>query len=185
MSGKVPDRRLAKTRNALAQALFAQMQRQPWDEIGIVSLCAEANVARSSFYTHFATKTELLDYLISRQMPSGDDLPATEGKGTVRLLEWLLDHATQNRLLFQRIALSGDAQAVMGRFWRALADRLRADLATQGMPVSETVVAFVLGGVFEALMEWARTWQIARLEALKADVLRLADTVFAAGRGPL
>lgn len=179
MSGKAPDRRLAKTRSALAQALFMQMQRQPWDDISIASLCAEANVARSSFYAHFATKIELLDHVISRQMPNGAETASTDGRGPARLIEWLLDHATQNRALFQRVAVSSDAQAVMARFRRALADRLRADLAAQGIPVTDTVVAFILGGVFEALLDWARSWQIGKLEVLKSDVLRFADATLA------
>lgn len=183
MSGKLPDRRLEKTRNALAQALFSQMQRQPWNDIGIASLCAEANVARSSFYAHFATRTDLLDYLISREIPDGAEIALTGSKSPAQLIEWLLDHATQNRLLFQRIAVSSDARAVMARFRRALGDRLQADLTAQGIPVTDTVVAFILGGVFEALLEWARTWQVGKLEFLKADILRLVAATLAAAAG--
>src|SRR5919198_2154855 len=60
---KIPrstDRRVLRTRAALREALLALIVERGWDAVGIRDICARATVGRSTFYTHFADKEELL-----------------------------------------------------------------------------------------------------------------------------
>ena len=54
------DRRVRRTRRALRDALLELTLERGWDEVNVLDVCERADVARSTFYTHFADKEELL-----------------------------------------------------------------------------------------------------------------------------
>jgi len=60
-SGKrVKDRRIQKTQKLLHEALVSLMHEKSYDSIVVKEILARANVGRSTFYTHFRDKDELL-----------------------------------------------------------------------------------------------------------------------------
>ena len=52
---------MARTRGALKQVLMELLQKNDWGRITVAGICRRAGVARSSFYEHLETKSELLD----------------------------------------------------------------------------------------------------------------------------
>ncbi|GAB4549125.1 MAG: TetR/AcrR family transcriptional regulator [Anaerolineae bacterium] len=54
------DRRVQRTRAALAQAMLALIMDQPFEAITIQAIVDVANVARATFYMHYRSKEELL-----------------------------------------------------------------------------------------------------------------------------
>ncbi len=60
-SGKrVKDRRIQKTQKLLHEALVSLMHEKSYDSIVVKEILNRANVGRSTFYTHFRDKDELL-----------------------------------------------------------------------------------------------------------------------------
>jgi AcrR family transcriptional regulator len=61
-ASKIPakDRRILKTRDLLHRALAALIHEKPYDSISVKEILDRANVGRSTFYTHFRDKDELL-----------------------------------------------------------------------------------------------------------------------------
>jgi AcrR family transcriptional regulator len=57
---RVKDRRIQKTKDLLHQALGSLIREKPYDEIVVQEILDRANVGRSTFYTHFRDKDELL-----------------------------------------------------------------------------------------------------------------------------
>ena len=57
---RVEDRRIQKTRKLLRDALASLIREKPYDVISIKEILDRANVGRSTFYTHFRDKDELL-----------------------------------------------------------------------------------------------------------------------------
>ena len=54
------DRRTQRTRKALQEALISLMFEKSYDAILIQEILDRANIGRSTFYTHFRDKDELL-----------------------------------------------------------------------------------------------------------------------------
>ncbi len=57
---QVRDRRMQKTRELLHRALNTLIREKPYDSISVTEILDRANVGRSTFYTHFHDKDELL-----------------------------------------------------------------------------------------------------------------------------
>lgn len=60
------DRRVARTRTALYDALLELVRRKDYDLISVEDILLEANVGRSTFYAHFASKDDLLESSLER-----------------------------------------------------------------------------------------------------------------------
>ena len=50
------DRRVARTRSLLQQALFSLTAEKGYTAITVEDICREADVGRSTFYTHYPDK---------------------------------------------------------------------------------------------------------------------------------
>lgn len=59
-SKKKMDARVQRTRDALGDALIALMQEKPFDTITVQDVLDRAHVSRSTFYTHYSDKDDLL-----------------------------------------------------------------------------------------------------------------------------
>lgn len=93
------DRRVRKTRTLLVQALGSLMHEKPYDTIVVKEILHRANVGRSTFYTHFRDKDELLgcamDDLLERSLTGPASAPRSE-----RLLRFslpVLEHIDRQR----------------------------------------------------------------------------------------
>ncbi|WP_127534343.1 TetR/AcrR family transcriptional regulator [Paenibacillus kobensis] len=62
------DRRVARTRSMIADALMAILHRKPYEDISITDIAEQADINRSTFYAHFLDKDDLLSQLVSEKM---------------------------------------------------------------------------------------------------------------------
>jgi AcrR family transcriptional regulator len=65
------DRRIQKTERHLHEALFALIREKPYTSIAVKEILGRANVGRSTFYTHFRDKDQLLVSSIRELIGSG------------------------------------------------------------------------------------------------------------------
>lgn len=169
MSEKRTDRRVRKTRDALADALFALIRREDWNAITIQSICDEADVARASFYAHFQSKISLLDFMLERNLGAIIDQVGSLGGGQ-SVLDWFVDHVTSDRSRFTRIVLVPEAHPVLARFKAVVRAQYLLALRKEGVEVSEAQASFIMGGATELIMEWSRTWRTQQVTALREEV---------------
>ena len=114
------DRRTQKTRKALQEALISLMFEKSYDAILIQEILDRANVGRSTFYTHFRDKDELLvegmeglrELLRNAQMGT----PVSSDKKYERVIGFSLamfEHAHDHKKLYR--ALVGGSGWVIAR----------------------------------------------------------------------
>ena len=79
------DRRIQKTTNLLREALVALVAEKPYDSIVVKEILDRANVGRSTFYTHFRDKDDLLISGIHDMLGPVPSPARVPGKGN----EWI------------------------------------------------------------------------------------------------
>jgi len=82
----VQDRRVQKTHNLLREALVSLIAEKPYDSIVVKEILDRANVGRSTFYTHFRDKDDLLASGIYNMLGPLPVPARTQGKGLERVL---------------------------------------------------------------------------------------------------
>lgn len=179
MSETRVDRRIGKTRDALANAIFGLIQREDWNDITIQSICTEANVARASFYAHFDSKVALLEFMLERNLGSVAAQLAGLAGGGPAILDWFAAHVTSDRSRFARIVLAPDAHPALARFKAIVKAQYAQALARDGIVASEAQLNFIMGGATEMIMDWSRTWRARLVPALRRDVQAFAAAVLA------
>jgi AcrR family transcriptional regulator len=184
MRGKLPgtkDRRIQRTRRALRDALVALIAERGWDGFGVQELCDRADVARSTFYTHFADKEELvagsfedLRRAIRAQAAARPDRP-----GPLAFSRGLLEHGREQRRIFLAIVGKRSGLFVYRKFRELVVDLVREDLepTLPPGPQRSALVAFVAGGFLELL-----TWS---LETRSPPSTEETDALFQAFVGPV
>lgn len=102
---KDEDRRVLKTRQGIQDALFSLMQEKAYSRITIQEIIDRANVGRSTFYSHYETKEDLLISCVGDLLEALNQYMVNqleEGDTTPRLLpvDELFEHIReQNKVL--------------------------------------------------------------------------------------
>jgi len=155
------DRRVQRTRTALADALVALIRRKPYDRITVEDILAEANVGRATFYAHYTSKDDLLRRSLDRLRALL--VAAFEGSADApfpRDASW-----SPSRTLFEHIALFADVQATLrtgpgGAILRNALDEAIAAFLRTALPARvgtlprELVILDLVGRVNTALRWW-------------------------------
>ncbi len=176
MGGKLPgtaDRRVQRTRRALRDALVALILERGWERFTVQDVCDRADVGRSTFYTHFADKEELVGgglEDLGRALRA--QLAASGRTGPLGFSRGLIEHAHEQRRLFLAIVGKKSGHVVQRRFRELVLELVREDLATvlAAGPRRDAVVAFVAGAFIELL-----TWSLEARSSLAPEEL---DTLF-------
>jgi AcrR family transcriptional regulator len=95
------DRRIGKTRRMLQDALFSLMQDKQYNKITIQEIIDRADVGRSTFYSHYETKDDLLLGCIEHLLESLNQyidnyLDMEEERPRLLPLVELFDHIKEN-----------------------------------------------------------------------------------------
>ena len=148
---KQEDRRILKTKNLLWEALLNQARIQSWDSINVRGICAEANVARSSFYLHFGNKFELLDFGFFHGMETAKAFVQSHKtpKGEWATFYWFFDHISDKDEFFKEDGPANDF--IFARFQRSVCEVLTYELALKRSRPSNEAISFAVGGVFSVL----------------------------------
>ena len=154
----VADRRVQRTRWGLIDAFLTLLQSRSWDELSVSEICEYANVGRSTFYAHFNSKEDLV---AARFEALKQQLLASEGTraaGPLPFLPGLLQHAEDNREVFQAIVGQRSGEVIHEHLRLVVLYLVRSVLGSQ-TPAGECLdwaVHFVAGGVLETLTWWLR-----------------------------
>jgi AcrR family transcriptional regulator len=158
------DRRIHKTRDLLHRALAGLIREKPYDSISVKEILDRANVGRSTFYTHFGDKDELLvsaihDLLASMQ--SGKTPSAERSERMIGFSLPIFEHIDHHRRTGEaRMGAEGRAH-LHDHLRRVLAELIADDLAkglagsrkAEGQIPSRVLVEY-LSSTFVLVLNW-------------------------------
>jgi AcrR family transcriptional regulator len=155
------DRRVARTRDRLGDALIALMQEKPFDAITVQEVLDRARVGRSTFYAHYRDKLDLFLSDLDEFLEAMSTMLSRAGDTSERVapVRELFAHVSDGRRLYNALVESGRMHDFMelaqGHFARGIEQRLAA------LPRSRTVahahraaVAHALAGSLLSLLSW-------------------------------
>ena len=158
-----PDRRISKTKRALHEALVVLIREREYEDISVQEILDRANVGRSTFYTHYRDKDELLVSGIHDMVHS---VPSASSGGTAASddLTWfslpILEHHERHRRDVEH-RLTGSARAVLHEQLRHVLAQLVGDRikkshpARRGAPhVPTELLAPYLSSTFVLVLNW-------------------------------
>ena len=175
------DRRVDRTRKSLRDALVTLVIERGWDEVSVKDVCDAANVGRSTFYSHFADKEELLTSGF-KELGAHLRAPPVLGDradGTIlRFTCPLLEHVLGQRPLFRALIGKNSGRVVQRRFHQLVNDLVAEELAhlDLGQLPRETTVRFVAGGVGDVLGSAIEN-RASKVEAVDAEIQLLVRTL--------
>jgi AcrR family transcriptional regulator len=160
MNGKRPDRRVARTRKALKEALTDLILEKGYEAITVQDVIDRADVGRSTFYAHFIDKDALLMAILADLEVPGPDTRTWQPDDPA--FGWTLElfrHFGSGKRLFKAVASSQSGELARRETTRRLEELARAELSRlhAGRKLDafrlETVVRFLVG-TFIGFMDW-------------------------------
>jgi len=98
---RIKDRRVRRTQSLVREALAALLHEKPYDDIAVKEILERASVGRSTFYTHFRDKDELLLSSIHEMLRSARPVGGEALRSACESLVWfsrpILEHIEQHR----------------------------------------------------------------------------------------
>jgi AcrR family transcriptional regulator len=129
------DRRIQRTEALLRGALGALVREKPYEDIVVKEILNRANVGRSTFYTHFADKDELLlscihDMLRSAQLAGWGRATAKAQEGIVWFSLPIFEHIERHRRTSQATMGSRGPRALHEHLQHAVTELIEDEVRT-------------------------------------------------------
>jgi AcrR family transcriptional regulator len=161
------DRRVARTREVLHQALMSLILEKGYDEVTVADICDSANVGRSTFYAHFTCKDDLrrhgVDHVRRSIVNQHREVVAAHGDLHQRPFAFSLtmfEHARDHLDRYRALVGSDGRSIVLATIRQTLSDLVRDELAARPEKVSadaiprDLVVDYVVGAFMAVLTSW-------------------------------
>ena len=155
------DARVRRTRDALGDALVALMQEKPFETITVQDVLDRAHVGRSTFYSHYSDKDDLLmsdvDEFYERVAMGLSEKGDTSER--VFPVREFFSHIAEARRFVNALSSSGKMQENLdlarGHFARGIERRLGELPRGRSVPESERLaVSFAHAGALLSLLTW-------------------------------
>ncbi|MBE1462236.1 TetR/AcrR family transcriptional regulator [Kibdelosporangium phytohabitans] len=148
------DRRVRRTREALRRALVELIIERGYDKVTVQDILDRADVGRSTFYTHFHGKEDLL--LSGFEGIKAEMAACADPDDPLSPLRAVFRHANGSRELFAATVMKHEPALLVVRrdLTTTLADHLRPHLPAEDL---DLVTAFVVRGVAATVGWWLGT----------------------------
>src|SRR5580765_363839 len=170
--GVRPDRRVARSRRALKEALTDLILEQGYESVTVQDVIDRADVGRSTFYAHFLDKDDLLMAILADlEMPAPDHTTWAPDDPAFGWTLELFRHFGSGRRLFKAVAGSQSGALARRETTRRLEDLAGAELSRLGAgrkldALRLEIVGRFLVGTFIGFMDW---WMREENEYLPAE----------------
>jgi AcrR family transcriptional regulator len=161
LSKKKTDARVRRTRDALGDALITLMQEKPFDTITVQDVLDRARVSRSTFYSHYSDKDDLLMSDAEEFFEAISMSLSAHGDKSDRVfpVQEFFAHLSDVQPFYKALVKSGKFQENMelarGHFARGIERRLSELPRAQTIaPNERSAIAFTQAGALLSLLTW-------------------------------
>ena len=177
------DRRQQKTRSAIFQAFNKLLEEKHFNNITVQEILDEANIGRSTFYSHFETKdallkemcTDIFDHIFSHELHSETSHDFSASKNGLReKITHLLYHLKDNRGNVLGV-LSGESGELFMRYFKEYLMTMfeqYPDCIKRDVP-KEFALNHLVGSLGEAVKWWLSTGMKMSPEDVSANYMKL------------
>ena len=153
------DRRVRRTRQLLHDALLALMREHDYERITVQDILDRANVGRSTFYTHFYDKEDLLLSGLEEIRQLFERRGNTQQNGEAPLSLELFRHVRQYEPMYRALAGNRSGERVLRHVHKYIAEHLRERLdrfvpAEQALAPPREVLVGYLESTLLSLLTW-------------------------------
>lgn len=146
------DRRIERTRQSLHQALIALLLETPYDAITVQQILDRANVGRSTFYTHFKDKEDLLvsgvdnlHGILGTHRRTGDPIGFSRA---------MFEHANEYRKVYRALVLTPVWPRIRQRIQDVLADLVRREPRPGRSKIPPELFVHYVASTFLSVLTW-------------------------------
>ena len=139
------DLRIVRTKKYLYEALMVLLKEKTFEEIKVSDICEEALVNRSTFYSHYNDKYDLLDAFIKDVKISLKE-ELEKNNNITNTKEYYLEML---RIFFQHVGMRES-------FYSSILLRLETENRNSQRIPSDIIASFYLGAVFNMGVEWLK-----------------------------
>jgi AcrR family transcriptional regulator len=171
------DRRTARTRRALQDALITLILRKGYEAVTVQDIIDEADIGRSTFYAHYTGKEDLLRGRFDELRVDLDAAQRTAAAGCnghseepLAFSRAMFEHACRYKHVYRALAGSRGGLVAVNEIRRVLSESVKDGLPAEpgdGVVARELAIRFVVGTFLTVL-----TWLLERkpkLTAAEAD----------------
>lgn len=177
MSGKVRrvDRRVADSRNRIANAIITLGQQSPIDSLTVGQLAAHAGISRSTFYAHFASLGDYLERSFGNMVEAHARRAGAERQNSRKLLavSSILAHVSNAPKYAAAISQSKHRPRMLAEGERRLAivadEKLRELRPDLNVARRAAMATFTAGGFIGTLRNWMEGGMTRPWSELEAD----------------
>ena len=160
MNGEI-DRRVARTRRALHEALISLIMRKGYDAVTVQEIIDEADIGRATFYSHYRGKEDLLrggferlraELKDARRTASAKQSSAQGGQLAFSLA--MFEHACAYRDVYRAMLGGRGSLVAINEIRRVLSELVKEELSAledNGAVPRELMLQFVVGTFLTAL----------------------------------
>lgn len=187
MKEKKKDLRVVKTYRVLYDALLELLEDNSFEEIKVSDICDKALINRSTFYSHFSDKYELLSSYIQdlkitlkKELNKNANISGTK-EYYLELIRILLNHIEQKKQIYISVMVNNKNSIIVDMVYDALneevSNRLLQDGDIKRVPM-DIVTAFYLGAISNVGMRWLANSKYTKDELLNYLDKLLPDTIY-------
>lgn len=154
------DRRIQVTQQKLVGSLRVLMQKYPWESITIAVICQESEVSRSTFYSHFSSKEELMQFslgALAQELAPADTRRGLAASGTLKFLPALLQHIKSHRNIIVKNADSAAAGLIQQNMRKTIEGLASKEIqsSSYASAINDDTLVFVCGGLMAIIERWS------------------------------
>lgn len=163
---KKNDLRVIKTKNILFNTLLELMKEKQFEEIKVSNICSHALINRSTFYSHYNDKYELLEEYINtlkdsliEELSKNKNINNTK-QYYIELIKLFFNHIEEKRNIYISAMINNRNSITMDIIYDVLNHEVTKRLndiefKNKTIPV-EIISKFYLGAVFNVGIEWLK-----------------------------